>query len=268
MSRFYSDHEIKRNENRLNEDLINAEKYKQELKKAINKENHRVNVDSAKKKAVLQRMDYDGFHQMVLGADLKGIKEKDMKQLKPDSMILNNLSIAHKLCETKDIYAKNFVILEEGKENLSEMISKKLKELQIGEEDGLTIKIFEKNFVKVLSTNEDKINYLLEISLKDFNKLFENVVIETDLFLNILNSIAIYILEKGANESINSSFVEHLFSIIDYFVENNQFKLIKKFISKKYKVLFDEFELKYSSVLIEKAKSKWHKIKSFLITII
>ena len=31
-------------------------------------------VDSAKKKACLQHMDYDGFHQMVLGANLMPVK--------------------------------------------------------------------------------------------------------------------------------------------------------------------------------------------------
>ena len=150
MSRFYSEHEIKKNENRLNDELVNAEKYKNELKSAINTENHRVNVDSAKKRAVLQRFDYDGFHQMVLGADLKGIKAKEMKQLKPDSIILNNLSVAHKLCETKDIYANNFVTRDDGIDDIYELMSKKLKSLQIGQEDGLTLKIFERNFVKNL----------------------------------------------------------------------------------------------------------------------
>ena len=50
------------------------EHVKRELGQQINEENKRINVDSAKKKAVLQRMDYDGFHQMVLGANLKTVK--------------------------------------------------------------------------------------------------------------------------------------------------------------------------------------------------
>ena len=47
---------------------------KKELKTEMNVENKRVNVDSAKKLACLQHMDYDGFAQMVLGANLKPIK--------------------------------------------------------------------------------------------------------------------------------------------------------------------------------------------------
>ena len=48
---------------------------KEELGEAIDYENKRTNVDSAKKKAVLQHMDYDGFHQMVLGANLHPLKK-------------------------------------------------------------------------------------------------------------------------------------------------------------------------------------------------
>ena len=44
------------------------------LQDDINFENTRVNVDSAKKIAVMQHMEYDGFHQMVLGANLKPTK--------------------------------------------------------------------------------------------------------------------------------------------------------------------------------------------------
>ena len=40
----------------------------------IDFDNRRTNVDSSKKMAVLQHMDYDGFRQMVLGANLKPIK--------------------------------------------------------------------------------------------------------------------------------------------------------------------------------------------------
>jgi hypothetical protein len=47
---------------------------KKELGDSINEENQRINVDSAKKKAVMYHMDYDNFHQMVLGANLKTIK--------------------------------------------------------------------------------------------------------------------------------------------------------------------------------------------------
>ena len=75
MTRFYTEYELKKQEFKLNENLFqNPEKYKEELKVAINEENHRSNVDRAKKKSCAQYFDYDKFHQMVLGADLKGMK--------------------------------------------------------------------------------------------------------------------------------------------------------------------------------------------------
>jgi hypothetical protein len=35
-------------------------------------------VDSAKKRACLQGMDYDGFRQMVLGANIYPVKSREM----------------------------------------------------------------------------------------------------------------------------------------------------------------------------------------------
>ena len=85
MTRFYSEYEIKKIDKKLNEDIIlNNDKNKEELKDALDQDNHRSNVDRAKKKAVTQYMDYDGFHQMVLGADLKGMKMSDVIEIKPD----------------------------------------------------------------------------------------------------------------------------------------------------------------------------------------
>ena len=41
----------------------------------IDWDNKRTNVDSSKKIAVMQHMEYDQFRQMVLGANLKPIKK-------------------------------------------------------------------------------------------------------------------------------------------------------------------------------------------------
>jgi len=54
---------------------------RRELEESIKYEEHRHNVDNAKKTAVKQLMDYDNFHQMVLGADLKSVKTNDMNEL-------------------------------------------------------------------------------------------------------------------------------------------------------------------------------------------
>ena len=53
MTRFYSEYELKKQDLKLNEGLFeNTEKYKEDLKAAINEENHRSNVDRAKKNHV------------------------------------------------------------------------------------------------------------------------------------------------------------------------------------------------------------------------
>jgi hypothetical protein len=54
---------------------------KGELAHSIDEDHRRINIDSAKKRAVVQGMDYDGFRQMVLGAHLKPIKSEEVKEL-------------------------------------------------------------------------------------------------------------------------------------------------------------------------------------------
>ena len=51
MTRFFSEYEIKKFDKKLNPELLKSnERFKSELKGAINEENHRSNVDRAKKK--------------------------------------------------------------------------------------------------------------------------------------------------------------------------------------------------------------------------
>jgi hypothetical protein len=45
------------------------------MMKDIDWDNKRTNVDSAKKISVMQGMEYDGFRQMVLGANIKPMKK-------------------------------------------------------------------------------------------------------------------------------------------------------------------------------------------------
>lgn len=53
---------IKIKQERFYEEKLTCDEVKRELGTSINEEAKRVNVDSAKKRAVLQHMDYDGFH--------------------------------------------------------------------------------------------------------------------------------------------------------------------------------------------------------------
>ena len=71
---------------RFNEKRLQFDKVKDSLSGAIDEEHKRINVDSSKKRACLQHMDYDGFHQMVLGANLIPIKKGSI-----DSITINRL---------------------------------------------------------------------------------------------------------------------------------------------------------------------------------
>jgi len=57
------------------------EQLKNELVDAKDHEAHRANVDNAKKRACLQLMDYNGFHQMVLGADIMPTPSREIGSL-------------------------------------------------------------------------------------------------------------------------------------------------------------------------------------------
>ena len=53
---------------------LTTEHCRKEMYEEINEESKRVNIDSSKKKACMQQMDYANFEQMVLGANLIPIK--------------------------------------------------------------------------------------------------------------------------------------------------------------------------------------------------
>lgn len=71
-----------------------------ELENSIRYEEHRSNVDTAKKAAVKQLMDYENFHQMVLGADLKPLKTLEMKDLINNEGYRPEMIFNH--CSTED----------------------------------------------------------------------------------------------------------------------------------------------------------------------
>jgi len=145
-ARWYSKHEMDLKDKQLTEEnLLNASKYKEELKAVIDKDNHRENVDRAKKKSVIQHMDYDNFHQMVLGADLKGIKSNDMYKLKPTNSLLNTNFIHKELVKATDFQNNNYTI-----ENLEDTNSK-LKELEI--QDDFTPIKFEREWKNLKESN-------------------------------------------------------------------------------------------------------------------
>jgi hypothetical protein len=69
------------------------------LRNALREETHRKNVNDSKFRAVAQRMDYEGFRQMVLGADLKSVKAGEVYTIS-NSVVDRNKNPLYK--ETSD----------------------------------------------------------------------------------------------------------------------------------------------------------------------
>ena len=213
MARYYSEYEIAKADKQLNTDLLNNDKYKKDLKVAINEENHRSNVDRAKKKAVSQYMDYDNFHQMVLGADLH-------------KAILNSIS-ENKEFENKvknDLFLKNFV-----KDDNKKVINFK-------NDDEITIQKFKKN-VKNFNSVDDKINYIFNnVNIEKFKELFNVNIIDSDLFGDLIYNFGLYL--NNLNEiNDKSKFLIECLNIIENAVYFNKLKM---FIGKKHKNVYNE----------------------------
>ena len=227
MARYYSEYEIAKADKQLNTDLLNNDKYKNDLKVAINEENHRSNVDRAKKKAVSQYMDYDNFHQMVLGADLhNGMNLNDVIDIKPEKAILNSIS-ENKEFENKvknDLFLKNFV-----KDDNKKIINFK-------NDDEITIQKFKKN-VKNFNSVDDKINYIFNnVNIEKFKELFNVNIIDSDLFGDLIYNFGLYL--NNLNEiNDKSKFLIECLNIIENSVYFNKLKM---FIGKKHKNIYNE----------------------------
>lgn len=248
MSRFHSNYQINKTDRQLNEEtLLDTSKYKNDLRSAINSENHRINVDSAKKKAVFQRMDYDGFHQMVLGADLKGIKSKDMMNLKSNESILNNVMIQKKLNDEIDFNKGNFVVNQDNKEKEN---SKKLENIITNNELRENYKIFKKNW-KVKNNTEDKICLLYELKeYKLYGDMINSDTIEADIFIDYLYNMGLYTLREDYLHGDKDKKLFLLFCI-KAIVDSQCFTNLNKFLGKKQKSVYKEFNEKKKEILNE-----------------
>ena len=227
MTRFYTEYELKKQDMKLNEALFeNPEKYKEDLKVAINEENHRSNVDRAKKKSCAQYFDYDKFHQMVLGADLKGMKLDDVIAIEPDKAILNPISEIKNKCNPKDIFSGNFV------PNIQNNKVNKILD------DTMTLSKFKIEFKKFENPN-NKINYLYDNFNKDlFFELFNVNSIDADLFTGLILNIGLYL--KDTKEQVKNDKNEFLISCIETLEKMKYFQKNKMFLGKKHKAPYLE----------------------------
>lgn len=246
MSRFQSKEEIKKQDNKLkNGDILNTSKYKSDLKEAINKEYHRINVDSAKKKAVVQRMDYDNFHQMVLGADLKGMKAEDIIYVKFDKneKILNTCKVMERLTKKIDVLDEIMIESEEGEDENSKGNSIKISEMKID-----YIQKYKNEILKLESDNYDEqLKVIIEINNQIGIDFYISSIkpIEPNMFSKILNSLLL--ISHIDLTEISYTNQKNIDSLKDLQIKGmtilstlENFKNLKIFINKKTKELIKE----------------------------
>jgi len=272
MARFFTKHEMAKYDKKFSEeDYLNTDRFKDQLRVEISKDNHRVNVDSAKKKAVLQGMNYDGFHQMVLGADLKGLKQGEIINISNNNSILNNINTQIKLNNPLEIL-KNAFVPKDVEDSGKEKILKDLAELKIEDQELLNkennnkydSKLFVKewklinvNFSnKIIDANinnnknenkrelsknlEEKVSFLKKINSENFRDILEEEKISSDVFLDLLNSIGELSIYFTISKDLN--FVRELFEYLKILVNSKFYSSLKIFIGKKQKCFYQEFK--------------------------
>ena len=108
---------------KFTEETLDCGTMKQEFQQSVKADSTHKNEDSAKKLAVAQGslsttklgMDYDGFHQMVLGANLKAVKKGEIMSTKSQSRPLN-LVASGKSADTAPIPLIGIKLTEEQKD--------------------------------------------------------------------------------------------------------------------------------------------------------
>ena len=130
------------------------------MKDDIDWDSKRVNVDSAKKIAVMQRMEYDGFRQMVLGANLKPSKAGQITSIYQNKTIEGNINPIASYNAVNN-FQDEFGYNEEVVKNTLQMHA--TEELKSPE----TAEVFEKFLTKKLKETYQRYIYM---RLIDFNQ--------------------------------------------------------------------------------------------------
>jgi hypothetical protein len=279
MAHFFTKHEMKKYDKKLTEEnYLDANRFKNQLRDEISRDNHRTNIDSAKKKAVLQCMNYDGFHQMVLGADLKGIKPGDLYSIKSNqsNTIMNNTSIQNKYNENIEILQNAFTVDNKEIKTLDNILKNKEKN-----EMNFNQKTFIKEYKIInLNKNADNNNENLYINLskkidlinlygeENFQKMLDEAKLQSDVFLDLVNTfgeILTFYFNKKDFDMISKCFIN-----IKIFFNAKNYSSSKIFIGKKQKNLYNEIIRNLEKLNIElnlevvNEKNKIEEIINFL----
>lgn len=215
------------------EDLLDPQKYKHDLKEAINKDYHRINVDSAKKKAVVQHMDYEGFHQMVLGADLKGLRPEEIVNVNVSrsDKILNGTKLREKLLVEKDVLDNHFT--KQG--------SKANPPMSLLNQSGSRYDFYKNSTNKAAAMVQiDK-----EIGFSNFLEK-ELKSLEPNLFIEMLKSLVVYLQNESIDAVTRDS--AQIKGIANGLLGYKGLDKLRMFCSKALKKQYEDQWEKYSSL--------------------
>ena len=170
---------LRHKQEKFNENMMSCHNTKLEVEKAIVESNTYTNVDNAKKRAVHQGMDYDNFHQMVLGANLKPI---------PKNEVLNQLQKGQKPWNSSAINSNEAIYSGFG--------SSEIEETKLGKDEEIPNNQaqFSKNFIYRIHEGYEKQEYL-KLVFDKFDKIFEGFM-EIELILRIFSHFKSYVLDN------------------------------------------------------------------------
>ena len=177
---FYNHEGVK--QERFDESTLTTQNCKVMMQDDINFENTRVNVDSAKKIAVMQHMEYDGFHQMVLGANLKptkGISAYGIFKPQEYEKTINSVATFQSIAHGDNV---------EGGVTFNNDVIRMLFELQDAEnlQPPENVGVFEKFLCKKLTTPLQRYTYLRLFQMDLYKKIFIGEF-DAEVFTMIVN---------------------------------------------------------------------------------
>ncbi|KAM3135046.1 hypothetical protein pb186bvf_012870 [Paramecium bursaria] len=205
---------------------LTCDNIRQEFNQEIDIEHRRINIDSSKKKAVLFHYDYEGFRQMVLGANLYTIKSKELQNLAPSNeKVFNN-----QINRTKTEEQLQFEI------NLKQIQCKSFRDFRTQFQKVYQKPINEDIFIQTLN--------LLQAQTKENVKQIFSIDFQIQYFFQILE-----VLDFGLNQE-NGNLICFIIGFFNELLEIKDFMTqIKKFLKKSEKEQLVQFFEKLQQLL-------------------
>ena len=123
-------------------------------------------------------MDYDGFHQMVLGANLLPIKKGSLEGIHDSRLRWHGMNTHAAL---SNIMSQNYKDKEEILESYLDQYKKEEELNRIPKSQAE----FEKYFCSKLKTSEEKFKYILNIPISEVGNIFQKEV-NSELLVQVL----------------------------------------------------------------------------------